>query len=176
MAVNEKAKKEIIEWIEAIVIAVLLALVIKTFVIEIFQVEGHSMYPTLEDGERLVVNKFIYRFKKPQRGDIIIFKYPADPDYDYIKRVIAVENDVIEIKNGKVYLNNKLLQEDYIKEPTPGRFGPEKVPEDHFFVLGDNRNNSKDSRFPSVGFVPYENLKGKAIFVIWPLDKIGPIN
>lgn len=172
---NQQSKKEIKEWIEAIVIAIILAMLIKTFVIEIFEVEGHSMYPTLKDGERLVVNKFVYRFSEPERGDIIIFKYPGDPHYDYIKRVIGIENDVVEIKDGKVYLNDKVLEENYISEPTPGNFGPEKVPEDHYFVLGDNRNNSKDSRFPSVGFVPDENLKGKAVFIIWPLNQLGPI-
>ncbi|MDI3540561.1 MAG: signal peptidase [Thermosediminibacterales bacterium] len=173
---NIKKKSEVFEWLQAILIAVILALFIRAFVVEIFQVEGESMFPTLYDGERLAVNKFIYRIGSPQKGDIIVFKYPSDPRLDYIKRVIAVEGDTIEIKEGRVIVNGQVMKEEYIQGETPGNFGPEKVPENHVFVLGDNRKNSKDSRFPSVGYIPFRNLKGKAFFVIWPINRWRMLN
>ncbi|MDI3534736.1 MAG: signal peptidase [Thermosediminibacterales bacterium] len=169
----QKNKNELLEWIQAIVVAIILALIIKTFVIETFLVDGESMLPTLHNADRLIVNKFIYHFKKPETGNIIVFKYPADPKSDFIKRVIAVEGQTVEIKNGKVFIDNEPLNEEYLNESTPGKFGPAKVPENHIFVLGDNRDNSRDSRFPDVGFVPLENVKGEAIFRIWPLSRFG---
>lgn len=164
--------EEIKDWIISILIAVVLAFFIRYFIVELYMVEGPSMRPTLVDGERLVVNKFIYRFKQPVRGEIIIFKFPADQSRDFIKRVIAIPGDTIEIKDGRVFVNGQLLNETYILEKTRGSYPLATVPSGHIFVMGDNRNNSEDSRFADVGFVPYELIKGKAVVVFWPLDQM----
>lgn len=133
------------------------------------------MRPTLQNGERLVVNKFIYRFNKPAKGEVIVFRYPRDPSRDFIKRVIAEPGDTIEIKDGRVFVNGQLLNEPYILDKTRGSYNLATVPEGHIFVMGDNRNNSEDSRFRDVGFVSYDLIKGKAIMIFWPLDHIKSI-
>ena len=127
------------------------------------------MRPTLINSERLVVNKFIYRFQQPAKGEVIVFRYPRDPSRDFIKRVIAVAGDTIEIKDGRVFVNGQLQNEEYILEKTRGSYPLSTVPEGHIFVMGDNRNNSEDSRFADVGFVPYHLIKGKAVLVFWPI-------
>lgn len=164
--------EEIKDWVISILIAVVLAFFIRYYIVELYMVEGPSMTPTLLNGERLVVNKFIYRFKVPQRGDVLVFRYPRDPSRDFIKRVIAVPGDTIEVKDGRIFLNGELQNEPYILERTRGSYPLKTVPEGHIFVMGDNRNNSEDSRFPDVGFVPYELIKGKAVVVFWPLDQL----
>lgn len=164
--------EEIKDWVISILIAVVLAFFIRYYIVELYMVEGPSMRPTLLNGERLVVNKFIYRFKTPQRGDVLVFRYPKDPSRDFIKRVIAVPGDTIEMKDGRIFLNSQLQNEGYILERTRGSFPLKTVPEGHLFVMGDNRNNSEDSRFSDVGFVPYELVKGKAVVVFWPLDQL----
>jgi signal peptidase I len=162
---------EIKDWVVSILIAVVLALFIRYFIVELYLVEGPSMRPTLVNGERLVVNKFIYYFKTPQRGEIIVFRYPRDPSRDFIKRVIGVPGDMIEVRDGRVFRNGELLEEPYILEVTRGGMPASKVPEGHLFMMGDNRNNSEDSRSRAVGFVPYEMVKGKAVMVFWPLGQ-----
>lgn len=169
---KSKLGQEIKDWIISILIAVVLAFFIRYFIVELYMVEGPSMRPTLVNSERLVVNKFIYRFKTPERGDILIFRYPRDPSRDFIKRVIAIPGDSIEIKDGRVYLNGQLQNETYILEKTRGSYGLATVPAGTVFVMGDNRNNSEDSRFKDVGFVPYDLIKGKAVVIFWPLDHI----
>lgn len=164
--------EEIKDWVISILIAVVLAFFIRYFIVELYMVEGPSMRPTLVNGERLVVNKFIYRFKQPVRGEIIVFKFPSDPSRDFIKRVIAIPGDTIEIKDGRVFVNGQLLNETYILEKTRGSYPLATVPAGHIFVMGDNRNNSEDSRFADVGFVPYDLIKGKAVVVFWPLDQM----
>lgn len=164
--------EEIKDWIVAILIAVVLAFFIRYFIVELYLVEGPSMRPTLENHERLVVNKFIYRFKAPERGEVLVFRYPKDPSRDFIKRVIAVPGDTIEIKDGRVFVNQQLQNETYILSKTRGSYPLATVPDGHIFVMGDNRNNSEDSRFSDVGFVPYDLVKGKAIMVFWPLDQL----
>lgn len=164
--------EEIKDWIISILIAVVLAFFIRYFIVELYMVEGPSMRPTMQNSERLVVNKFIYRFKAPERGDVLVFRYPRDPSRDFIKRVIAVAGDSIEIKDGRVFVNGQLMNEPYILEKTRGSYSLATVPEGHIFVMGDNRNNSEDSRFRDVGFVPLELVKGKAVLVFWPLDHI----
>ena len=163
---------QIKEWTISILIAVVLAFFIRFFIIELYLVEGPSMLPTLVSQERLVVNKFIYRFREPERGEILVFKYPRDPKRDFIKRVIGVEGDTIEIKDSKVYLNDELLDEPYILEPTLSEFPRLTIPKGHIFVMGDNRNNSEDSRFRGVDFLPLDMVKGKAMMVFWPLDSM----
>jgi len=166
-SLGEEAK----DWIASILIAVVVAFCIRTFIVEPYLVEGPSMRPTLKNHERLIVNKFIYRFRAPERGEVLVFSYPKDTSRDFIKRVIAVPGDTIEIRDGKVYLNNQLQNETYILEAMRGSYPPSTVPEGHVFVMGDNRNNSEDSRFQDVGFVPFDLLKGKASLVFWPLDE-----
>lgn len=169
---NSNLGEEIKDWIISILIAVVLAFFIRYFIVELYMVEGPSMRPTLVNSERLVVNKFIYRFKAPERGDIIVFRYPRDPSRDFIKRVIGIPGDTIEIKDGRVFVNGQLLNETYILEKTRGSYSLATVPEGHIFVMGDNRNNSEDSRFKDVGFVSHDLVKGKAVMIFWPLDHI----
>ena len=161
---------EIKDWIVSIVVAVALAMFIRTFIVELYVVDGPSMRPTLESEERLVVNKFIYRFRVPEKGEVLVFQYPRDPSRDFIKRVIATPGDTIEIREGRVLVNDQLLTEDYILEKTRSEYPKTTVPEGRIFVMGDNRNNSEDSRFADVGFVPYDLIKGKAMLVFWPIS------
>ena len=167
-SLGEEAK----DWVVSIVAAVVMALLIRTFIVELYIVDGPSMRPTLQHEERLVVNKFIYKIRNPEKGEILIFKYPRDTSRDFIKRVIATGGDTIEIKEGRVYVNDQMLKEDYILEKTRTEYPKVTVPEGTVFVMGDNRNNSDDSRFADVGFVPLDLIKGKAVVVFWPLDNI----
>lgn len=167
----KKRKSETWEWVRALLIALLLAWIIRQFLFAIFLVDGESMVPTLQNQERLVVNKLIYHIRPPKDGEIIIFQYPADPSKDFVKRVMGTPGEVIEVKNNKVYRNGQPLNEPYLAEPTLGNFGPVTVPPGHVFAMGDNRNNSKDSRDPTVGFVPDENIVGRADLVFWPLSE-----
>ena len=163
---------EIRDWIISIAAAVAMALIIRTYIVELYIVDGPSMRPTLQHEERLVVSKFIYKLRDPERGEVLIFRYPRDPSRDFIKRVIAIGGDTLEIKDGRVYLNGQMQTEDYILEKTRTEYPKVTVPEGTVFVMGDNRNNSDDSRFADVGFVPFELIKGKALMIFWPLDKI----
>ena len=188
---NPKRKSTIREYIEAILIALLLALFIRTFVVQAFKIPSGSMLNTLLIGDHILVNKFIYGVKnpfngntwipltKPERRDIVVFKYPVNPKQDYIKRVIGVEGDTIEIKDKKVYVNGEPQDENYsifldnkiLPANVQGRdnMGPIKVPEDSLFVMGDNRDNSYDSRFWK--FVDLKAVKGKAFILYWSWDK-----
>jgi len=164
---GEAKKSEWMEWLESIVTALLLAFLLRLFVFDVVLVEGSSMHPTLESGDRLIVTKLSYKFKQPQRGDIVVFKNPDNPRVNYIKRVIGVEGDTVEI--GNVYVNGKALIEPYIAEPTMGDYPRTVVPEGTIFVMGDNRNFSRDSRNSHVGFIPMQNIIGKAKIRIWPV-------
>lgn len=161
---------EVKDWVISMLIAVALAIIIRTFVIELYIVDGPSMNPTLLHAERLVVNKFIYSIRPPERGEIVIFKFPKDQTRDFIKRVIAIPGDTIEIRAGQVLVNGELQNEPYILSKTRGDYPLSTVPEGTIFVMGDNRNNSEDSRFADVGFVPFELIQGKAMLIFWPLD------
>ena len=161
--------EEVKDWLVSIVVAVVLAFLIRQFVVELYIVDGPSMRPTLQSQQRLVVNKFIYRFRTPEKGEILVFQYPRDPSRDFIKRVIAVPGDTVEIKDGRVLVNDQVLSEDYILEKTRGDYPKSTVPQGTVFVMGDNRNNSEDSRFADVGFVPDALIKGKAVLVFWPV-------
>lgn len=160
------------DWVVSIIVAVVMAMLIRTFIVELYIVDGPSMRPTLEHEERLVVNKFIYNIRDPEKGEVLIFRYPRDPSRDFIKRVIATAGDTIEIKEGRVYVNEQLLNEDYILEKTRTEYPKVTIPEGTIFVMGDNRNNSDDSRFADVGFVPLDLVKGKAVVIFWPFDKL----
>lgn len=163
-----------------IAIALTLAILIRTFIAEPRLIPSESMYPTLHVGDRLVVEKLSYRLHPPQTGDIVVFHTPPElqrrgyeKNQAFIKRVIAKPGETISVVKGKVYLNNQPLQEDYIAEPPNQPFPPVTVPADQFFVMGDNRNDSNDSRY--WGFLPRKNLIGRATFRFWPLDRIGVI-
>jgi len=186
-------KSKLRENIEAILIAIVLALFIRTFIIQAFKIPSGSMIPTLLIGDHILVNKFIYGvripfvknpvipYRDPKTLDIIVFKYPEDPDKDFIKRVIGVPGDVVQIKNKKVFINGKPLN------PDPGmftdmhiitgqinprdNFGPVTVPKDSYFVMGDNRDNSYDSRF--WGFVDESMIRGEALIIYWSWNSEG---
>ena len=175
------AKSQIREYAEALLVSVILAALIIVFVAQSFLVEGSSMEPSFHDGQRLMVEKVSYRFGEPKRGDVVVFRYPSAPRRKFIKRIIGLPGDEITIKNGFLHINGQRLEEDYINGPTYGTysaptFGPVLVPDGHYFVLGDNRRNSDDSRYPDVGFVPRKNLVGRALFVYWPLNQISWIS
>jgi len=175
---NESSQKFIlIESVESVLIAFAAALLITQFIVQVSVVPTGSMIPTMIGGvdghpnERLLVNKFIYKFKNPKRGNIVVFKSPHKDNKDYVKRCIGEPGDVVEMKNGFVYLNGKeliLVGVDIQRDNS--NFGPVTVPEDSFFMLGDNRGASQDSRF--WGFVPKSDLIGQSLFTIWPLNRI----
>jgi signal peptidase I len=128
------------------------------------------MIPTLNEREAVLVIRIPYYFREPRRGEVIVFKYPQDPTKEYVKRLIGLPGDTIEIKNGVVYVNGKALDEPYVKNKSSDNYGPIKVPKDNYFVLGDNRPVSVDSRY--WGFVPKKNLVGQAILLLWPPQRI----
>lgn len=170
MKKNEnKVKSMWRELIETVVSAGIIAFIIITFIGQVTVVKGASMEDTLFNRERLICNKIVYRLTEPERGEIVIFKPPIDQNHNYIKRVIAVEGDRIKIIDGIVYLNGEKLEEDYIEHRSFETMPEVTVPEDSYFVLGDNRVNSSDSRF--WGFVPEENIIGRASVVFWPITK-----
>lgn len=158
------------EIIESVVVAVILAAIIRLILFEPFYIPSPSMEPTLYPHDRIIVNKIIYHFRPPQRGDVIVFKFPLDPQRDFIKRIVALEEETVEVRQGHVYINGKRLNEPYIShEPVPN-FGPLKVPKNHFFVMGDNRNNSEDSRV--WGPLNKKYLVGKAVLIYWPPERM----
>jgi len=134
--------------------------------VQTFVVVGSSMKPSFEDGQRLLVNKVIYRFGEPQMGDVVVFHPPTGKRVDFIKRIIALPGDTVEIKGGMVYINDSAIDEPYINSPPSYTLPQEKIPEGEYFVLGDNRDNSNDSH--SWGTVPQQNIIGKAWLSIWP--------
>ncbi len=166
------------EWVESLIIALVLALVIRAFVVQAFKIPTGSMRPTLLEGDRLLVNKFIYRFREPERGDVIVFRFPSDRKKDYIKRLIATGGESVQIKDGNVYVDGDLVEDPsiirginyYNKEPYGGFNKVINVPPDGFYVLGDNSASSRDSRY--WGFVPQKNVIGKAFFIYWPPTRI----
>ena len=187
---KEKFKSEIREWTESIVIALILALLIRTFVIQAFKIPSGSMIPTFEIGDRIFVSKFIYgarlpftkirlpALRQPHRGDIVVFVSPETPKKDFVKRLIALEGETVEIKNGSILINGKdiygptsVKSNYYYNRGDYGKDGMAvTVPEGFYFTLGDNSANSRDSRY--WGFVPKKNLIGKAVFLYWPIQRI----
>jgi signal peptidase I len=189
-------KSTLREYFESIAIAVILALFIRTFVVQAFKIPTGSMENNLLIGDHLIVNKFVFgpdgdgfsRHLLPmraiRRGDIVVFKYPEDPERDFIKRVIGLPGETLEVKDKRVYINGKRLDENYVHylEPPSGsseyhevtsfdlreRYGPVTVPADKYFVMGDNRDNSQDSRY--WGFLPREYVKGRALMIYWSYE------
>ncbi len=183
------SKKNVVrDWVEPAFEAIIIAIIIRTFLIQAFKIPSSSMEDTLLINDHIIANKFIYgtnvpfkkekilKFSEPKRGDVIIFRYPLDPKMMFIKRCIGLPGDVIEIKDKVVYINNQKLDEKYVfhkdfrtfpaQYAPRDNYGPVKVPEGHYFAMGDNRDYSSDSRF--WGFLPEENLRGKAWIVYWP--------
>lgn len=174
---RDMAKSTIREYVEAVVIAVVLALFIITFIAQSFLVQGSSMEPSLHHGQRLLVDKLTYRFAEPKRGDVVVFRYPADRRRRFIKRIVGLPGDEISIRNGYLYINGQRAHEPFINGPTYGPysspvFGPVVVPEESYFVLGDNRRNSDDSRYSDVGFVHRSDIVGVARLVYWPITQM----
>ncbi len=169
-----KRKSPLREVLETLVLALIFAFLIRTFVVEVYQVSGSSMTNTLYDRERVLVNKFVYKVvREPQPGDIIVFKYPRQPERDFIKRVVAVAGDTVEMRGGEVYVNGAPFPEVPTVRLSAGDYGPRVVPPDSVFVLGDNRSNSEDSRY--FGEVPLSHIRGLAVARIWPLTEISAL-
>ena len=160
-------------WVRDLLVSLAISAFIIIFLYQPVKVEGTSMMPGLEDQERIFVNKFVYRWEAIQRGDIVVFRYPRDPSKSYIKRVIGIAGDRIRIENGQVYVNDEALDEDYVpSEYADARsYAEMTVPTNSYFVLGDHRTMSNDSR--DFGPVNDRYIYGKAVFGYWPMEKLG---
>jgi len=192
---NTKNKSILREYVEAIIIAIMLALFIRTFIVQAFKIPSGSMLPTLQIGDHLLVNKFIYGVKMPFSGsviipitdpkpnDIVVFKFPKNPKLDYIKRVIAVAGDTVEIRNKQIFINGQPFKDEHgvftdskilpANVAPRDNFGPVKVPPGKIFAMGDNRDNSYDGRF--WGFVDLKAVRGKAFILYWSWDVQKPL-
>jgi signal peptidase I len=187
-----KKKSVLRDWVESIIIAFLLAMVIRTFVVQAFKIPTGSMRMTLQEGDLILVNKFIYgakvpflnfylpKLRDPKRGDVIVFVYPEDKKKDFIKRLVGLPGETVEIKGGSIYIDDKPADDPIFKQIyyyNRGDFSAEGqkiiVPKDSYFVLGDNSVSSKDSRY--WGFVPKDNLLGQALVIYWPIHRIRGI-
>ncbi len=180
--VQQTPFKEVVwDYAKSILIALIIALVVRTFIVQAFRIPSGSMIPTLLVGDHILVNKFLYHFKDPQHGDVVVFKFPLDPDKDYIKRIIGTPGDKIEVRDKVVYRNGKALDEPYTthedKRMLPAayqprdNFGPVVVPPNSYFMMGDNRDSSYDSRF--WGFVNRKALIGKAFIIYFSWNPHG---
>jgi signal peptidase I len=169
-------RTEIRVWTRDLLIAIGLALVIIVFLYQPVKVEGTSMAPLLSDQERIFINKFVYRFEPIQRGDVVVFWYPFDHSKSFIKRVIGLPGETVEIRQGTVYVNGKIVLEPYVPPQYEdlSDFGPKLVDKDCYFVMGDHRISSNDSRV--FGPVPIQNIYGRAVFAYWPVDHFGSLS
>jgi signal peptidase I len=168
-------RRELKAWARDLVIALSLAMVIIVFFYQPVKVEGTSMAPLISDQERIFINKFVYRFEPIERGDVVVFWYPLDRSKSYIKRVIGLPGETVEIRKGRVFVNGRQLDETYVppQYADHANFGPLRVPTNSYFVLGDHRASSNDSRI----FGPVESsfIYGKAVFVYWPMSRFGSL-
>lgn len=168
-------KGPIREIIESVTVAVVLALIIRVFLFQFFVIPSGSMEPTLTEGDMIAANKIIYRFSEPKRGDIIVFKYPLNPDRDFVKRLIGLPGEKVQIKNSTLYINDKTVVQPFLpRDLVYPDYGPVTVQKDKYFMMGDNRNNSLDSRV--WGEMPKENIIGKASLIYWPVKRIRILN
>ena len=162
-------------WLRDLMISLAISAFIIIFLYQPVKVEGTSMMPTLDDQERIFINKFVYRFhfEKIDRGDTVVFWFPGDPSKSYIKRVIGMPGDRVEVRDGSVIVNSTPLEEDYVPQEyrDQSEMRPTTVGPDEYFVLGDHRSSSNDSR--TWGMVPRRYIYGKAVFIYWPLEKMG---
>ncbi len=167
---NKKKKSSLREMVEVIVTALVLAFLIKTFVVGNFWIPSESMVPTIEVNDKVIVTNFSYWFEGPKRGDVIVFRYPLDTKKDYIKRCIGLPGETVEFRDSKLYVNGQLVEEPYLSEGLVFEdYGPIEVPEGQYFMCGDNRNHSSDSRV--WGFVEKRLIIGKAQVIYWPFDR-----
>ena len=167
---NKKKKSSLREMVEVIVTALVLAFLIKTFVVGNFWIPSESMVPTIEVNDKVIVTNFSYWFEGPKRGDVIVFRYPLDTKKDYIKRCIGLTGETVEFRDSKLYVNGQLVEEPYLPEGLVFEdYGPIEVPEGQYFMCGDNRNHSSDSRV--WGFVEKRLIIGKAQVIYWPFDR-----
>jgi len=162
-------RAELLAWLRTLAQATVYATLVVTFVMQVARVEGQSMAPTLADQDRLIVNKLSYRLRAPQRGDIVMLYYPLDPDKSYVKRVIAEEGDSVRVVDGRVYVNDVAMRDDFVPAEYRSHddWGPQVIPEGYYFVMGDHRNGSSDSRH--WGFVPKKYIIGKVQVRWWPV-------
>jgi signal peptidase I len=167
----------VLYWLRDLTLSVFIAVVAILFIYQPVKVEGTSMMPALVDQERIFINKFVYRFgiAKVERGDTVVFWFPGGPSKSYIKRVVGLPGDTVEVVQGTVTVNGRPLQEDYVPAEYRDRVSSPRqvIPEDHFFVLGDHRSSSNDSR--AWGALHRRHIYGKAVFVYWPLERLGPV-
>jgi len=170
-------RTSVVETLDASIFAALLSLLIITFVVQAFYIPSGSMEPTLQIDDRILVSKFSYRLGEIRRGDVIVFHYPLNPGKDFVKRVVGLSGETVELRDGVVLINDRPITELYPTALAGGdractsNYGPQKVPPGQLFVLGDNRCNSEDSRF--FGFVPVQNVVGKALLIYWPPQRLG---
>ena len=171
---SNTAGSEVLSWVKTIVFALVLAFLINTFVIVNAEVPTGSMENTIMPGDRLIAFRLSYTFGEPERGDIAVFKYPDDPEVLYVKRVIGLPGETVEVIDGKVYIDGSAsdIADQYVKGAPAGDFGPYVVPEDSYFMMGDNRNNSLDSRYWTDKFVIKDYMLGKGILRYYPSFKI----
>ena len=163
------------EFLHDLSVAVLFCFFLIAFVAQAFRVQGTSMEPLLLDGERIVVNKFVYRFQPIERGDVVVFWYPRDPSVSFIKRVVGLPGDLVEVRVGQLLVNGMPVREAYLPESfrDADNYPPTEVRKGYYFVLGDHRRSSNDSR--TWGEVPEKYIYGRAVFRFWPFDRVGPI-
>jgi signal peptidase I len=169
-------KNWLFDWAETILVAFIMALIIRAFFLQVFWIPSSSMEPTLDIKDRIVVNKVVYHFRAPQRQEIIVFRQVAPegtPKRDLIKRLMGLPGEKLQIKKGVVYINDKAVEEKHLMNQDFANFGPVNIPADSYFVLGDNRPGSADSRY--WGFLPKKNVIGPAVLRIWPLTRLGLI-
>ena len=172
--VKDSAHRELFSWIMVIMIAVAVALIINCFVIINSVVPSSSMESTIMTGSRMFGFRLAYLFSEPQQGDIIIFRYPDNEKQTFVKRVIGCPGDTVEIKGGVTYVNGEVLDEPYLNEtPNDDDFGPYYVPEDCYFVMGDNRNHSNDARYWKTTYVNKKQILARAVICYWPLSDFG---
>jgi signal peptidase I len=159
---------------ESVILAVILALVIRIFLFEPFFIPSPSMQPTLDTNDRIIVNKIVYKYRSPRRGDVMVFKFPLDTTRDFVKRVVASGGDSVEIRHSKVYVNDTAIAESYLPpNKQMNDFGPVKIPPGYYFMMGDNRNNSEDSRM--WGPLDKKLIIGKVQVIYWPPNRMGLI-
>ena len=170
---SEAVKREVREWVVAFAFALIAFFLIRTFLFTVISVEGKSMDTTLHDGERLIVTVLDMRLSGPQHGDVVICHYP-DRKENFVKRVIGLPGDVVTMENGMTYVNAEPIDEPYVADPDLGSYGPYEVPEGEYFVMGDNRNASNDSR--RVGYIDRDMFVGKVKFVMWPPTAIRAVH
>ena len=170
---RSRAKSALREFAETVLFTLLVYLVVRTFLFENYRVVGHSMVPTLADRQFLIVSKLDYRLREPRRGDIVVFLDPRDGDRKLIKRIIGLPGEVVEIRDGQVFVGEEALDEPYIQNQAHYSEPATQLPEGHFYVLGDNRSNSSDSH--NWGTLPEDRIVGRAWFSYWPPELWGPI-